>query len=132
MYNILSFGQKSKLVPPNNHLEFSLLIKLSLHTSPPPEILAALGHLWRFKLITWSQTGKSRDSLFPNVRFVFSEIKFNEYGFKISQLHNFPLVCSSFLKGIIISQLNGHFGRGNNQKESPSSQVIILIFENKE
>lgn len=42
MYNILSFSQKSKLVPQTTILEFSLLIKMSLHAFFFSEVLAAL------------------------------------------------------------------------------------------
>lgn len=42
----------------------------------------------------------------------------------------FPHFFSSFLKDITISQWDLHFSRGNTQKESLSSHIIILLFEN--
>ena len=135
MCNILSFSQKSRLVSQttiwssifSSKWVFTLFKFFSWSLSYPWQ------NLLRFRLITWSQTGKLSDSIFPNAGFLFLNIKLCKYGFDISQLHNFLFFTffSSFKKRhhnfpIGVSTLV----EGTNQKENLSSQVRILLFEN--
>ena len=134
MCNILSFSQKSRLFSQttiwssifSSKWVFTLFKFFSWSLSCPWQ------NLLRFRLITWSQTGKLSDSIFPNAGFLFLNIKLCKYGFDISQLHNFLFFTffSSFKKRhhnfpIGVSTLV----EGTNQKENLSSQVRILLFE---